>query len=139
MKLALILALAGITLIASGSLAASPQPPPSQQITKLKQQVQDLRSDKADLQTQVNAQNDVIGDQADTITRLRNRIANQPDPLDVITSRGPDGLWNAMRAIWLAFPTLDPGALCGYDRSNVPGDSDSPTLTSYTFYRFGGC
>lgn len=126
-----------IALVTTAALAAGP--PPAQQINQLKQKVQDLRSDKADLQDQVDAQNDVISDQADTIQRLRNHIANEPDPLDVITARGPDGLWQAMRAIWLAFPTQDPSQLCGYDRSYVPADGDGLTLTSYSFYRWQGC
>jgi hypothetical protein len=92
------------------------------------------------LQDQVDAQDEAISNADDTITRLRYRLANQPDPLDVITDRGPDGLWNAMRAIWLVFPNLPEGQLCGYDKSNVPaGDGEGLTLTSFTFYRWQGC
>lgn len=136
-RVAISLGLVAFALVATSSIAAGP--PPAQQLAQLRAKIQDLRSDKADLQQQVNAQDDVIGDQADTIQRLRTRIANEPDPLDVITARGPDGLWNAMRAIWLAFPQQDPTQLCGYDRSYVPGDGDGLTLTSYTFYRWQGC
>lgn len=129
--------LLAVAFIVSASAAA---PPPAQvTIAQLRAKIQDLRSDKADLQDQVDAQDAVIGDQADTIQRLRARLANQPDPLDVITARGPDGLWAAMVAIWRAFPTLDEGALCGYDRSSVPGTGDGLTLTSFTFYRWSGC
>lgn len=134
-RFAIIGALILIVVLAVGSSAAGPD----QTIAKLKQQNRQLRLDNADLQDEVDAQNAVIGDQTDTILRLRTRINNQPDPLDAITNRSPDGLWQAMRAIWLAFPTLDPGSICGYDKSVVPGVGDGLTLTTYSFSRWTGC
>lgn len=136
-RIVISLGLVAFALVATSSIAAGP--PPSQQLAQLRAKIQDLRNDKADLQDQIDALNQSNGDQADTIQRLRNHIANEPDPIDVITARGPDGLWQAMRAIWLAFPTQDPSQLCGYDRSYVPGDGDGLTLTSYSFYRWSGC
>lgn len=131
--------LISITLIATSSLSAGADPSPQQQITQLKKQLRNARLDKADLQDQVDALNQVNGDQADQIARLQNRIQNWPDPIDVITSRGPDGLWNAMRSIWLAFPTQDPSQICGYDKSNTPSDGLGLTVTSYFFTRTDGC
>jgi hypothetical protein len=143
MRIALLI---GLVVIAVGATASADAVDP--QVPQLKKQVRDLRSDKADLQAvirdlrsdkadlndQIDAQDDLIGNQADTITRLRAR-----DPLDAVTARDADGLWQAMRAIWLAFPRLPEGALCGYDKSLVPADPDGYTLTSYTFLRFTGC
>lgn len=126
-----------IVAVATTASAAPSGPPPS--IAQLKQRINNLRSDKADLQDQVAAQDQVISDQADTIQRLRDRIANTPPPLDAILNRDPDGLWAAMRAIWLAFPTQDPSQICGYDRSNAPGDGIGLNVTSFSFYRTTGC
>jgi hypothetical protein len=136
LTLIIVILVAGLT---TAAVTVSGEQTPSQQIAQLKKQLRTARLNNADLQDQVDALNAVSGDQADQIARLQGRIANAPDPLDVITSRGPDGLWNAMRAIWLAFPTLDPTQLCGYDRSFVPGDGDGLTLTSFTFYKWQGC
>lgn len=127
-----------ITLVTTAALAADPPPTPQQQIAQLKKQLRSARLNNADLNDQIDALTQTNSDQADQITRLQNRIANWPDPLDVITSRGPDGLWNAMRAIWLAFPTADPSQLCGYDRSNAPGN-DGLSVTIYSFLKTTGC
>ena len=138
MKLIILLAaVLAVVVTASAATPSNSQSGPT--IAQLKQRIQDLRSDKADLQDEVDTLNQVVSDQNDTITRLRYRLANQPDPLDVITSRGPDGLWAAMRAIWQAFPNLDPGQLCGYDKSNSPGDGIGLTVTIYSFEKWSGC
>lgn len=141
MKLRLLLpaVLISITLIATSSLSAGADPSPQQQITQLKKQLRNARLDKADTQDQLDAANDVISDLSAQNARLQSRIQNWPDPIDIITSRGPDGLWNAMRAIWLAFPTQDPSQLCGYDKSNTPSDGLGLTVTSYFFTRTDGC
>ena len=137
MKLIILLAaVLAVVVTASAATPTSSQSGPT--IAQLKQRIQDLRSDKADLQDEVDTLNQVVSDQNDTITRLRYRLANQPDPLDVITSRGPDGLWSAMRAIWQAFPNLDPGDLCGYDKNSNPG-GDGFTVTIYSFEKWSGC
>lgn len=129
--------LLAVAFIVSASAAA---PPPAQvTISQLRAKVADLRNDKADLQDQVDAQNDVLSDQADTIQRLRTRIANTPEPIDAITARGPDGLWAAMVAVWQAFPRLDQTQICGYDKGSTPGDGLGLTLTSFSFYRWSGC
>lgn len=127
--------------VTSGSFAAADREDatPAQQIAALKKQLRVARLNNADLQDQIDAQNSVISDQADTIQRLRTKLANQPDPLDVITARSPDGLWAAMLAIWQAFPALPVGLLCGYDKNSVPGDGIGLTLTSFTFFRWTGC
>lgn len=135
--LGLLVLLAVALLVTASSAAPPPQPNPT--LAQLRQKIQNLRNDKADLQDQIDTQDSVIGDQNDTITRLRYRLANQPDPLDVITSRGPDGLWSAMVAIWQAFPRLDPSDICGYDKSQSPGDDTGLTLTTFTFSRWTGC
>lgn len=138
MKRLTILTLVIVLVVAAA--AGSPAAPvaDSPQVTQLKQKLRNARLDLADAQNQIDAQNSVIEDQAATIQRLRTRLANQPDPLDVITNRDPDGQWAAMVAIWRAFPTLN-GALCGYDKSNTPPDGIGLTLTSFTFYRWQGC
>lgn len=130
--------LAGL-LVATVSLAATTDVTPSQQIAKLKQQLRVANGKVSDQQDEIDAQDALLSDQTDTIARLRNRIANQPAPLDVITSGSPDDLWAAMRAIWLAMPALDPGQLCGYDKSQVPGEGDGLTLTTYSFFSWRGC
>lgn len=134
----LILTLLAITTVASASLAASP-PTLTQQLAKSKANNRTLRLANADLRDQVSALNAVAGDQGDQIARLQSKIANQPAPLDAVLSGSPDDLWAAMVAIWKTFPTLDPGALCGYDKGNVPGSGDGLSLTSWTFYRWSGC
>lgn len=134
------IAILAIVLLPLVAIAAvSPAAGPDPQIVQLKKQLRTAQAKINDQQDQIDEQNNLLADQADTNQRLRNRLANPPDPLDAILSRGPDGLWQAMRAIWLAFPTIDPGALCGYDKSNVPSDGDGLTLTSWTFYRWSGC
>lgn len=142
-RIAVPLALSLAVLVATASLAAGPSsgpdPASQQTIAKLRSQLRNARLNNADLQDQVDALNAVNGDQADQIVRLQNRIANWPDPLDVITSRGPDGLWNAMRSIWLEFPNYVELGSCGYDRDSAPGDGVGLTLTSFTFYRWSGC
>lgn len=137
-RLVAVLVLAALVLVASGSIAASDQTP-QQQITQLKNKLRNARLTNADLQDEIDAQDALISDQSDQIQRLQNRLQNQPDPLDVITARGPDGLWNAMGAIWRAFPTLGEGQLCGYDKAVNPGGGVGLTLTSFTFYRWQGC
>lgn len=142
-----VLVIALLLAVAFVVSASTEAPPPARvTISQLRAKIQDLRSDKADLQAdkadlrvQVDAQNAVIGDQSTAILRLRAQLANQPDPLDVITARGPDGLWAAMLAIWRSFPVLDPGQICGYDKGSVPADGVGLTLTSFTFYRWSGC
>lgn len=126
-----------VALIVTASTAAPP--PPQVTINQLRAKNQALRSDKADLQGQVAAQNLVIGDLQDQNQRLRNRIANWPDPLDVITARSPDGLWSAAVAIWQAFPRADGSQLCGYDKSSAPGDPLGLSVTVYAFERTAGC
>lgn len=150
MKLVLLL----VTLVAAVTLAAvaiAATPTATDPVVQLKKQVRDLRGDKADLQDtvrslridkadlndEIDAQNDLLTDQSATITRLRGRLANQPDPIDVITSRDPDGLWQAMTAIWRAFPTLDAGNLCGYDKASTQNDALTPA--SFSFYRWSVC
>lgn len=129
------LAILAIVLLPLVAIAAtSPAAGPDPQVTQLKKQLRNAQARISDLQDQIDAQNDLLADQAATITRLRARLANQPDALDVILARDPDGLWQAMRAIWIAFPAADP---CGYDKSYVPADGVGLTLTTYTFYRFG--
>lgn len=134
----LILTVLVIALFVAGAVpAASPDSPPltpAQTIAKLRSQLRNARLDKADLQDQFDAANAVIGDQNDTITRLRSR-----DPLDVILARSPDGLWSAMVAIWQAFPNPDPGQLCGYGKDQNPGDGIGLTVTIFSFTRTSGC
>lgn len=132
-----IVVLLAVALIVTASTAAPIAQPPT--IQQLKQRITALRNDKADLQDEIDAQDAVISDQSDTIQRLRDRLANQPDPLDVITARSPDGLWNAMGAIWRAFPTLPASELCGYDKSMNPGGGIGLTLTTFSFSRWSGC
>lgn len=124
-----------VVLAAASAPAAGPDP----QIARLKQQVRNLNGKVSDQQDTIDSQVSIISDQSDTIARLRGRIANWPDPVDAINAGSPDDQWAAMVAIWRAFPTLDPGQLCGYDKGNVPGDGDGLTLTSWTFYRWSGC
>lgn len=151
----LVVTLAAAVTLAAVALAATPAATPAAgdppQVAQLKKQVRDLRGDKADLQDTIralrsdkadlrlerDAQDAVIEDQADTITRLRSRLANQPDPLDVITSRNPDGLWAAAQAIWREFPTLGAGSLCGFDKART--DSADLIPDSITFYRWTSC
>ena len=128
-----------LAVVGTAGFAASLDPTPQQQIATLKKKLSNARSDLADANDQIDLLNSANDDQNDTITRLRYRLANQPDPIDVITARGPVGLWNAMIAIWQEFPRLDPADICGFDKSMVPGDDLTPDLTSYTFYRWIGC
>lgn len=141
--LALVLAAsmaAAITIAATaGGAAAAVDPTPQQQIVQLKKQIRAKNARIADLQDERDALNLVLEDKDDQITRLQSRIANQPDPLDVIIAREPDGLWSAMLAIWRAFPTIPAGELCGYDRSSSSGDAVPFTVTTYTFSRWTGC
>ena len=124
-------------LVTGGIPSASTDSAPT--MAQLKAKVRQQANRIAELKDEVDAQDAVISDQNDANLRLRTRIANWPDPLDVITARGPDGLWAAMVAIWQVFPTLDPGALCGYDKGDVPGGDVGLSLTSYTFYLWSGC
>lgn len=125
-------------VLAATSVAASADGPgPS--IQQLRARIANLKNDKADLQNQVDAQNQVISDQGDTILRLRNKIANQPEPIEVLTSGSNDDMWDAMRALWLAFPRLPDSALCGYDKTYSPGDADGLSLTTYSFSAWRGC
>src|SRR5882724_7165465 len=111
----LMLGVAAVGFTSGGvPLASSDAPPPT--VSQLKAKIRQQANRIGDLKDEVDAQDAVISDQNDTITRLRAR-----DPLDAVLARSPDGLWSAIVAIWQAFPTLDPGALCGYDKSNNPG------------------
>lgn len=135
-RLALIVvALVIVVLATTGSAATDPTP--QQQVAQLRQKLRNARLDLADANNQIDALNQAISDQGDTIQRLRNRLANQPSAIDVITNRDPDGLWAAAQAIWRAFPTLDAGSLCGYDKAST--QSDGLTPTSITFYNWQTC
>lgn len=123
-----------VAVVVAGAVPSASPDAPQPTVAQLKAKIRQQANRIGDLNDEIDAQDAVIADQNDTITRFRAR-----DPLDAVLARSPDGLWNAMRAIWLAFPALDPGALCGYDRSNVPADGVGLTLTSYTFYRWQGC
>ena len=125
--------LAVITTVAMGAGGNDPQ------VQQLRKQLRTARLDNSDLRQQVDAQNALIDDQADTLTRLRNRIANQPDALDAILARDEDARWQAIAAIWRAAPRLSEGQLCGYDKTYIPGEGEGLTLTSYSFYLFKGC
>lgn len=122
----------------SVSVAADPL---TQQVAALKKQIRQKNARIDDQASQIQAQDALIEDQQATITRLQNRIANQPTPMEAILSRDTDGLWSAMTAIWRAFPTLPDDQVCGYDStSNTSGpDTDGVTLTSFSFYRWSGC
>lgn len=121
-----------VGLLVAGATIASSDAPPTQ--AQLRAKIIRLQNHVADLYDEIDTNQTVIDAQADVITRLRNR-----DPLDAVTARGPDGLWNAMIAIWQEFPTLGLGEFCGYDKSTTPGGGDGLTVTSYTFYRWSGC
>lgn len=150
-RIAIVAALVAITALATASLAASPPPTLAQQLAKSKANNRTLRLANASLndqvdtqaakisdqQDEIDAQDATLGDQGDTIARLRSRIANWPDPVDVITGESPDDQWAAIVAIWRAFPTLD-GALCGYDKSNSLG-GDVLIETDFRFTRWSGC
>lgn len=137
-RIVLLVIVAVLVVVATGSIAASDQTP-AQQIQQLRNKLRNARLANADKQDVIDAQDALISDQSDQIARLQAKLANQPDPLDVITARSPDGLWNAMGAIWRAFPTLPPGQLCGYDKSQDPGGSIGLTLTTFSFSRWSGC
>lgn len=133
--LALLLLIVPIAIVAGSGIAATPSP----QALQLAKQLRNANNKISDQQDEISAQDDLIGSQSDTIARLRSRIANWPDPVDVITNEGADDQWSAMVAIWRSFPSLPDGALCGYDKSNTPATGDVLTLTTFSFYRFGGC
>jgi hypothetical protein len=125
--------LAAVT-IAAVAFAAGPaiiDATPAQTIAKQKKTIATLRSQRDDLQDEVDAQNDLIATQTDTITRLRAR-----DPLDAILARDPDGLWDAANAIWRVFPSFS-GSLCGYDKSSTQPDGLTPS--SLSFFKFDVC
>lgn len=130
--------LVAVALVTTGSWADAVDSPP-QTIAGLKKQVRNLRSDKADLRDQVEAQDLVIADLNDQLARLRTRLANQPDPLDAVVARDPDGLWAAIAAISRAFPNQPEGQLCGYDKSSASSESATLSLTSFSFFRWSGC
>lgn len=136
-RLAFVCCLLAVALLVTASTSAAPQPNPT--IAQVKAKNRALRLANADLQDEVDALNAVNGDQANQIQRLQNRIANTPDPIDAITSRGPDGLWSAMISIWQAFPRLDPSQLCGYDKNQSPGTDTGLSLTTFQFSRWSGC
>lgn len=131
-RTALVLVILVGLLVAGATIASSDAPPPTP--AQLKAQVKRLQNRNSDLLDQLDTLQAVNDDQSDTIRRLRNR-----DPLDAVTARGPDGLWNAMIAIWTEFPRLEDGSFCGYDKSTVQGDGPGLTVTSYTFYQWTGC
>lgn len=135
---ALLLACAlGAIVVLAGASPAAPDPTPQQTIAKQKQTIRALRANRDDLRQERDAQDAVIGDQNTQITRLQFRLANPPDPLDVIAARNPDGLWAAAQAIWREFPTLAVGSLCGFDKAST--QSAELTPDSLTFYRWTGC
>jgi hypothetical protein len=131
-RTALVLVILVGLLVAGATIASSDAPPPTP--AQLKAQVKRLQNRNADLSDQLDTAQAVNDAQADVITRLRAR-----DPLDAVTARGPNGLWDAMIAIWQEFPTLGLGEFCGYDKSTTPGVGDGLTVTSYSFYRWSGC
>lgn len=137
-RIVLLVIVAVLVVVATGSIAASDQTP-QQQIQQLRNKLRNARLNNSDLQVEIDAQDALISDQGDTIARLRARLASQPDPLDAVTARSPDGLWAAMVAIWQAFPTIDAGQLCGYDKGQNPGNGIPLTVTSYSFIRVTGC
>lgn len=133
-----------VVALTTASIAASPTPTVSQQfaasqaaLAKSKQTNRALRGKNADLQDQVSAQNAVIGDQSEQISKLLSRLTNQPDAVDVIVNRDPADQWAAVQAIWRAFPTLPDGSLCGFGKGITQVDVLTPD--SYTFYKWSGC
>lgn len=127
----------GVLVSAGVALAAVPDATPT--ISQLQKKIRVQQNRIGDLKDEIEAQDAVISDQNDTITRLRTRIANQPDAIDVITAQSPDALWASMRAIWAVFPTLPEGQLCGYDKTMSPGDPLGLSLTIFQFQRWTGC
>lgn len=131
--------IAALAIIAAVALAATPvqnDATPAQIVVKQKRTIAMLRDQRDDLRQERDAQNAVIEDlQADN-ARLRSRIANWPDPIDVITARDPAGLFAAVQAIWAVFP-VGPTGLCGYDRSSTQNDGLTPDILS--FYRYTVC
>lgn len=128
-KRSIVIVLLAIAVLAMGAVIASPDssntPPPT--MAQLKAKIKQQANRIADL-------NDDIDARDATIDRLRAR-----DPLDAVTARNPDGLWDAMRAIYAAFPSLPPGEFCGYDKSFIPSGGLGLVATSYTFYNWSGC
>lgn len=135
------LLIAAIALLGVGAVIASPDSPPQPTVAQLKAQLKAKTNRIADLKDEIDAQdaqladqNDKIATRDDTIARLRAR-----DPLDAVTARGPDGLWNAMLAIYAEFPNLPLGTFCGYDKSSSAPGSVGLTVSSYTFYLWQNC
>lgn len=95
----------------------------------------DTRDTLANVRDQRDAQDAVIANQNATITRLQAR-----DPLDAVLARDADGKWQAMLALWRAFPSLSgTGVFCGYDKSTAPLGAIGLVATTYTFYLWSGC
>lgn len=135
MKRLIVLLLACCTVFVAGAVpVASPDSSVNAPtISQLKAKIKAQSNRISDLNDQIDAQDATISDQSDTITRLRAR-----DPLDAVVARNPDGLWNAMLAIWHAFPTRPPGQLCGYDKSSSTAGLGL-TLSSFQFDEWQGC
>lgn len=133
----LALVLAALALLAGGAAASTHQPSPAQLRAKIRAQAQrinDLKDTLASLRDERAAQDVVIADQSTLIAKLRAR-----DPLEAVTARDPNGLWDAMQAIYAAFPKLPAGVFCGYDKTSAPLGSVGLVATTYTFYLWSGC
>lgn len=136
-RMLLVVVLLAIAVLAVGSSAAPPDLTLPQQVAQLQKKLRSSRLANADLRVQLAAQDAVIEDQSAQVLRLQGRLANLPDPVDVITARDADGMWSAMLAIWRAFPTLPAGSLCGFDKGST--QSADLTPTSYSFFRWTAC
>ena len=70
----------------------------------------------------------------DQILALTAQVTRQAQGgVAAVLAGSPTDLWNAVGAIWQAFPKLASGQSCGYDKANTAVVSTGSSSTTWTF------
>jgi hypothetical protein len=130
---ALILAL----LVVAAPVAAQT---PKQQIASLKRQLAAAKRTSSRLQAE-NARLSglYLGEQGLYRQAQAAIQAQATGGTSAIIAGGPDVMWAAVNAIWLAFPTFGLDSHCGYTRSGSSTTAPGPKTTDVDFEQVTNC
>jgi hypothetical protein len=113
-------------------------------ITGLKGQVTTLTTQVSTVTGQLAAANTASGTTIaglnSTIAALNSKISAQVQGgLAAVLAGNTSDLFNAVAAIWQAFPFQPPAEICGFDKSNDITGGTGLNITRYSFVSYTNC
>jgi hypothetical protein len=125
-----------ILVLAAPAIAQTPQA----QIASLKKQLAAARKTDIKLEKQNAKLSGLYATERSWFKQAETTIAAQaPGGTAAIIAGGPDAMWNAVVAIWAAFPSLAVDSHCGYTKTSSTTGGTGPSVYTLDFEQITNC